>query len=43
LLVGIVDAAAGIVEADLVVFAGQLGELVRGLDRVEFAVDPRFP
>src|SRR5262249_32333498 len=42
LLIGIVDAAAGIVEADLVVFAGELGEPVGGLDRVEFAVDPNL-
>ena len=40
LLVGIVDAAAGIVEADLVVLAGELGEPVRGFDRVELPVDP---
>jgi hypothetical protein len=40
LLVGVVDAAAGVVEADLVVLAGELGEPVGGLDRVELAVDP---
>src|SRR6516162_10036598 len=40
LLVGIVDTAAGDVDADLVVFAGHFGEPVRGLDRVEFTVDP---
>jgi hypothetical protein len=40
LLVGVVDAAAGVVETDLVVLAGELGEPVGGLDRVELAVDP---
>jgi hypothetical protein len=40
LLVRVVDAAAGIVEADLVVLAGELGEPVGGLDRIELAVDP---
>ena len=40
LLVRVVDAAAGIVEADLVILAGELGKPVRGLDRVEFAPDP---
>jgi hypothetical protein len=40
LLVGVVDTAAGVVEADLVVLAGELGESVGGLDRVELAVDP---
>jgi hypothetical protein len=40
LLVGVVDTAAGIVEPDLVVLAGEPGEPVRGLDRVELAADP---
>jgi hypothetical protein len=40
LLVGVVDPAAGVVEPDLVVLAGKLGEPVGGLDRVELAVDP---
>src|SRR5215469_14397133 len=40
LLVGVVDPAAGIVEADLVILARQLGEPVGGLDRFEFGVDP---
>jgi hypothetical protein len=38
LLVGIVDAAVGIVKANLLVFAGELGESVGGLYRFEFAV-----
>jgi hypothetical protein len=40
LLVGVVDPAAGVVEADLVVLAGELGKPFGGLDRVELAVDP---
>jgi hypothetical protein len=40
LLVGIVHPTAGVVKADLLVLAGELGEPVRGLDRVEFAIDP---
>jgi hypothetical protein len=39
LLVRVVDAATGVVEADLVVLAGELGEPAGGLDRVELAVD----
>ena len=39
LLVGVVDAAARVVEADLVVLAGELGKPVDGLDRLELAVD----
>jgi hypothetical protein len=42
LLIGIVDAAAGIVEPDLVVFAGELGKPARSLDRFRLAVDPDF-
>jgi hypothetical protein len=40
LLVGVVDTAACVVEADLVVLAGELGKPFGGLDRVELAVDP---
>src|SRR6516162_5810505 len=40
LLVGVVDPAAGVVETDLVVLAGELGKPVGGLDRVELAVNP---
>ena len=39
LLVGVVDLAAGAVEPDLVVLAGELGKPVDGLDRLELAVD----
>ena len=38
LLVGVADPAAGDVDADLRVLAGELGEPVGGLDRVELAV-----
>jgi hypothetical protein len=37
---GVVDPAAGGVEADLVVLAAELGKPFGGLDRVELAVDP---
>ena len=39
LLVGIIDAAAGIVLADLVIFAGDFGKPVGGLDGVERPID----
>src|SRR5271166_5746119 len=39
LLVRVVDAAAGVVQADLVILAGDLGKPVGRLDRVERAVD----
>jgi hypothetical protein len=39
LLVGVVDAALGAVDADRVIFAVDLREPVGGLDRFEYGVD----
>jgi hypothetical protein len=38
-VVGVVDTASGVVKADLVILAGELGKLVGGLDRLELAID----